>query len=53
MLGRQLEVPTVGALDDVICHGKISELILMQEALMEKKSVISRSRLPAVQTRKS
>ena len=35
--GRQLEVPTVGALDDVICHGKISELILMQEALMEKK----------------
>ena len=35
--GRQLEVPTVGALDDVICEGKASELILMQEALMEKK----------------
>ena len=35
--GRQLEVPTVGALDDVICAGKASELILMQEALMEKK----------------
>ncbi len=35
--GRQLEVPTVGALNDVICHGKVSELILMQEALMEKK----------------
>lgn len=35
--GRQLEVPTVGALDDVICHGKIGDLILMQEALMEKK----------------
>ena len=35
--GRQLEVPTVGALDDVICKGKASELILMQEALMEKK----------------
>lgn len=29
--GRQLEVPTVGALDDVICHGKISELILSRK----------------------
>lgn len=45
--GRQLEVPTVGALDDVICEGKASELILMQEALMERRSVISRSRSQA------
>lgn len=31
-----LEVPNVGALNRLICSGKIGELILMQEALQEK-----------------
>lgn len=34
---EMLEIPNVGALNDVIANGKISELILVQEALMEKK----------------
>ncbi len=32
-----MEIPTVGALNDAIAHGKTREIILMQEALMERK----------------
>ena len=32
-----MEVDTVGALNDVISHGGITDLILVQEALQEKK----------------
>jgi uridine kinase len=32
-----MEVDHVGALNDIISHGKFNELILVQEALMEKK----------------
>ena len=35
--GKMLEVDTVGALNDVIAQGGIQELILVQEALQEKK----------------
>lgn len=35
--GNMLEVDTVGALNDVIASGNIGELILVQEALQEKK----------------
>ncbi len=35
--GKMVSVDTVGALNDVISQGKISELILVQEALQEKK----------------
>ena len=35
--GKMVDVDTVGALNDVICHGGITELILVQEALQEKK----------------
>ncbi|HIT63464.1 MAG TPA: nucleoside kinase [Candidatus Ventrimonas merdavium] len=35
--GKQMQVPNVGALNGCICSGKMNELILMQEALMEKK----------------
>lgn len=35
--GRMMEVDTVGALNDVISHGGITDLILVQEALQEKK----------------
>lgn len=35
--GRMVDVDTVGALNDVICHGGVTELILVQEALQEKK----------------
>lgn len=35
--GNMLNVDTVGALNDVIASGNISELILVQEALQEKK----------------
>ncbi len=35
--GRAMEVDTVGALNDVISHGGITDLILVQEALQEKK----------------
>ncbi|MCI6886809.1 MAG: nucleoside kinase [Lachnospiraceae bacterium] len=35
--GHKLEVSTVGALNDQISAGKMNELILVQEALMEKK----------------
>ncbi len=35
--GRKLHVSNVGALNDMICAGKINEMILIQEALMEKK----------------
>ncbi|MFT4144546.1 MAG: nucleoside kinase [Mobilitalea sp.] len=34
---NMLEIPNVGALNDVIANGKMSELILVQEALQEKK----------------
>lgn len=34
---EMLQVNTVGDLNDVIAHGKINELILVQEALQEKK----------------
>lgn len=35
--GKMMEVDTVGALNDVISKGGISDLILVQEALQEKK----------------
>lgn len=35
--GNMLNVDTVGALNDVIAKGNLSELILVQEALQEKK----------------
>lgn len=35
--GERLGVATVGALNDMIAHGKANELILIQEALQEKK----------------
>lgn len=35
--GKMLEVDTVGALNDVIAQGGIQDLILVQEALQEKK----------------
>ncbi len=35
--GRMMNVDTVGALNDVISHGGITDLILVQEALQEKK----------------
>lgn len=35
--GNMLNVDTVGALNDVVASGNISELILVQEALQEKK----------------
>lgn len=35
--GKMMEVGTVGALNDVISHGGISDLILVQEALQEKR----------------
>ena len=35
--GDRLGVPNVGALNDMIAHGKANELILIQEALQEKK----------------
>lgn len=35
--GKMVDVDTVGALNDVIAHGGVSDLILVQEALQEKK----------------
>ncbi len=35
--GRTLQIPNVGALNDQISCGRMNELILIQEALMEKK----------------
>ena len=35
--GKMMEVDTVGALNDVIAQGKINDLILVQEALQERK----------------
>lgn len=35
--GRLVDVDTAGALNDVIAHGGMQELILVQEALQEKK----------------
>lgn len=35
--GRMLQVPNVGALNDQLSNGRMNELILIQEALMEKK----------------
>ena len=32
-----MEIETVGALNDIIAHGKMNDLILVQEALQEKK----------------
>jgi uridine kinase len=34
---KMLDLPNVGALNDVIAEGRINELILVQEALQEKK----------------
>ena len=34
---KMLDIPNVGAINDVIANGKINELILVQEALQEKK----------------
>lgn len=35
--GKKMEVPNVGSLNDQISSGRMNELILVQEALMEKK----------------
>lgn len=35
--GKMVDVDTVGALNDVIAHGGVTDLILVQEALQEKK----------------
>lgn len=35
--GKMMSVDTVGALNDVVSHGRITDLILVQEALQEKK----------------
>lgn len=35
--GQMLEIDTVGALNDAIAQGRIKEVIMVQEALMEKK----------------
>lgn len=35
--GRKMQVSNVGALNEMIARGKMNELILIQEALMEKK----------------
>ena len=35
--GKMMEVENVGALNDLISHGKLNDLILVQEALMEKR----------------
>ena len=35
--GHQMQVPTVGALNEQISGGRMNDLILVQEALMEKK----------------
>ncbi len=35
--GNTMKIETVGALNDVICKGEINDLILVQEALQEKK----------------
>jgi uridine kinase len=34
---KMLDIPNVGTLNDIIAQGKINELILVQEALQEKK----------------
>jgi uridine kinase len=34
---RMMDIPNVAAINDVIAHGKLNELILVQEALQEKK----------------
>lgn len=34
---KMMEIPNVGALNDIIAKGKINDLILVQEALQEKK----------------
>lgn len=34
---EKMEIPTVGALNDAIAHGRAGEIILMQEALMEAR----------------
>ena len=35
--GNTMKIETVGALNDVICKGDVNDLILVQEALQEKK----------------
>ena len=43
-LGHKLGVFDVGTLNDTIAQGRMNDLILMQEALQERRSEISRSR---------
>lgn len=38
--GRSLKIPTVGSLNEQITKGKLNDLILIQEARMEKKMAI-------------
>ncbi|MDD6194049.1 MAG: nucleoside kinase [Lachnospiraceae bacterium] len=35
--GKDMEIPTVGALNDAICQGKTRDIILTQEAYMERR----------------
>ena len=50
--GRTMEVDTIGALNDVIASGKISDLILVQEAFQEKKIAQIASQIVEEKTKK-
>lgn len=49
---EMLQVETVGDLNEVIAHGKINELILVQEALQEKKLADIAASIAADRSRK-
>ena len=50
--GNTMKIETVGALNDVICKGGINDLILVQEALQEKKIGEIAERIVANRTNK-
>lgn len=50
--GKMVDVDTVGALNDVIAHGGASDLILVQEALQEKKIAEIAGKIAADRSRK-
>ncbi len=51
--GEMLEIPTVGLLNDYIVHHGIHDLILIQEALQEKKIAEIAGRSPKIQIKRS
>ena len=51
--GEMLEIPTVGLLNDYIVHHGIHDLILIQEALQEKKLRRLPERSPKIQIKRS